>query len=286
MRSLLSAPADLVVTEGPDMVGPALRKLGERGVDTLAVVGGDGSVHVALSALFGAWPTPALPQVAFARGGTINTIASSLGARGGPDVWLSRLLSRGAREVWTRPALRLRADDGEERCGMIYAVGAAARFLEQYYASAARGVWGAAQTLAACMGSVLVNGTLARALFAPFDARVRIDGDHYAERTFTVMAAASVRHVGLGFQPFHSAGLRKNRFHFAMTRDDGRGIALELPWHRAGVPPRRSCLTHASPAQVSIEASEPVPYTIDGDLFPSSKTITIEATPPLRFLAV
>jgi diacylglycerol kinase family enzyme len=283
MRRLLPAER-IAVTRARGEVAAALRGLRAREVDTLVVVGGDGSVHVALTELFRVWPPDALPRVALARGGTINTIASSLGAHEAPDSMLERLLERGPRRECVRPALRVRADDGEERCAMIFAMGAAARFLEQYYAAATGGPLQAFATLARCMGSVLVHGPLARWLFSRFEARVRIDSDAYGETSFTVIAAASVRHIGLGFRPFHSAGRRLDRFHFAMTRDDGRRIALELPWHRAGVPPRRSCLRHASPARVTIEAPEPVAYTLDGDLFAPTKTVSIEATAPLRFL--
>ncbi len=280
-----SLPArSLWVTEAPGQVEAALRELRSQDVDTLVLVGGDGSVHVALSALLRAWSGSELPALLLAGGGTINTIASSLGARDLPDAQLRRLLVHGPRAEDRRPALRLRTGDGEDRCGMVYAGGAAPRFLDLYYRSASRGSWSAGALLLRSMASVIVNGPLARALFAPFEARVRIDGDPYAEKEFTVIAAAAIRHIGLGFRPFFSAGTREDRFHFSMTRDGGRRIALELPWHRAGVRPARSCLTHASPARVQIETTDALPYTLDGDVLPPTKSVSIEATAPLRFL--
>jgi diacylglycerol kinase family enzyme len=276
----------LALTRSEAEVGAALGRLREQGIESLVLIGGDGSVHVALTALLKVWQAADAPALLLTRGGTINTIPSSLGARGAPDAMLARLLSRGPRAEQVRPALRVRTGDGEERCGLVYAVGAASRFLELYYGSSTRGSFGAAVTLARSMGSVLLHGALARSLFAPFEARIRIDGDPYQERSFTVIAVAAVRHIGLGFQPFLSAGVRADRFHLAMTRDGGRRIALEMPWYRFGVRPRWSCIVHASPSRVQIETTDAHPYTLDGDLFPPTKSARIEATPRLRFLSV
>jgi len=54
----------------------------EEGITVLAIHGGDGTLHHALSAFIPAYAGADLPPVAHLRGGTMNTIARCLGIRG------------------------------------------------------------------------------------------------------------------------------------------------------------------------------------------------------------
>ena len=102
---------NLRVTANLAEVEPALAALHEVGVDTLVVVGGDGSMTGTLTALLRVWPRESLPRVLLAGGGSVNTIAKSLGARGGPERLLKRLLD-GHTQVHedVRPVLRIQSE--------------------------------------------------------------------------------------------------------------------------------------------------------------------------------
>ena len=49
-------------------------------------------------------------------------------------------------------------------------------------------------------------------------------------------------------------------------------------------PSRSSGPCHASAGRVTIRTREPHRYTLDGDLFPGTRDLTLEAGPVLRFL--
>lgn len=261
-------------------IEPALERLRDAGADPFAVVGGDGSVTAALTALVRVWPRDSLPRVLLAGGGTINTIARSLGARGDPAAVIERALRDGLGSS-PRPILAVSAGDAGPRYGAIAVIGVAAGFLDAYHARPT-GATSAALTLGRILGSVLVDGPLAREVFAPFEARLEIDGAPRTDR-FTALAAGTVRHLGLGFAPFRTAGRSADRFHWIATRATGRRLALELPAIAAGAFPRRSCLEHASPRRVRVELRKPLRYTIDGDVFPAAPSFRIEAGPTVRF---
>jgi diacylglycerol kinase family enzyme len=272
-------------TASADEIGPALDELRRRGVDTLVVVGGDGTVGGTLTPLLARWPAEALPAVLLAPGGTMNTIASSLGARGQPERLLRRLLANGAPRVETRrPLVRVRTSDGETRDGMIFANGVAERWLRLYYRDTGQGVPGAVFGVAKVLGSASVGGPLARRLFEPAGVVVEVDGERLELERYTVMAASSVQHVGLGFRPFYSAGREPGRFHFTITEAGAARLSRELPALRLGRAARSACLRHYAARLVSLRFSEAQPWSIDADFYPPTRALELSATPQLRFV--
>jgi diacylglycerol kinase family enzyme len=278
---------NLWVTADLSEVTPALEALAETGIDTLVLVGGDGSVTRTLTPLVRVWPHQSLPRVLLAGGGSINTIAKSLGVRGRPDFVLGRLLdgSAPAKEDM-RPLLRIRADGTEPICGMIFANGAAPRWLEFYYAHTPPGVLGAAYGVAATLGSVVVGGELAQQVFGLFEAEVEVDSKPMELQRFLAMAAGGVRHIGLGFGPFITAGQKSDRFHWAATDMGGWRLGVQIPGLRLGLESALASLAHASPKRVVVRTAEAMPYTVDAELFPGVTSLSIEAGPEIRFLVV
>ena len=278
----------LETTRSPGEIVPALVRLREADVDTLAVLGGDGTVTATLTALVRVWPDEPRPPLLLLPGGTINTIPHAVGVRGAPDRVLARLLeSRVPFRSYARSVLRVYAAGGVARCGMIFGTGMVARFLETYNAARRRGPFGAAAEVARSLGSIALGGPLARKLFAPFEAHVEVDGDAVLQDRFTGLAAGAVREIGLGFRPFLSIppSGRVGGFHWLMTDLRGFGLALELPAVRLGLAPPLSGLVHAAARTVRIRLETPQPYTNDRDLFGPAKEIHGATGPAIRLLA-
>jgi diacylglycerol kinase family enzyme len=265
-------------------VGPAVDALREAGADTVVVVGGDGSVGGTLTELLARWPAESLPAVALVPGGTVNTIARSLGARGDPEALVRRLWSRGPRAQTLRPLVSVAAPGAAPRCGMIFANGVAVRWLRMYYDESQRGVFGAAAVVARIAGSALVGGALARRMFEAFEAQVEVDGAGLADARFTVLAAASVTHIGLGFPAFPTAGRDPSRFHLAATSAGPARLVAELPALRLGAHGAHSCVAHHPARRARLRFAEPQPWSLDADLYPPAAELELAASRPLRFL--
>ena len=251
---------------------------------TLICVGGDGTIAGTLTPLLRVWPHDALPAVALCQGGTVNTIAKSVG--GAADVErLARGLAEGRRRaVSRRPAVGVRADDGERLHGLVFVNGVGVRFLELYYGETGMGIAGAATVVARLTASALMRGELARRSFAPFHARLRVDGDPIERRPYTIMGGSSVRHIGLGFAPFWSAGRDPERLHFATTDAGPRRIVAELPTIRAGRP--SDAFEHYSVKHAAIESETPEPWSLDADLQPPATRIEVSAGPTLDLVSL
>jgi diacylglycerol kinase family enzyme len=280
-------PRHLEATSEPCDLEPALRRLHEMGIDTLAIVGGDGTVTCTLTALLRTWPSEDWPAVLLLAAGTINTIPHSIAGNARADRAVERLRSSGPPLARTRRSvLRIQAEGEPPQFGLIFGLGAPARWLRHYNSGTYKGVLGAAAGVAQSLGSIALAGPLAQELFARFEATVEVNGEEQLDDRYTAMAAGAVRHIGLGFKPFLSIPKEgvAGRFHFVSTDTNGTGLALELPAARLGMRPPLTSLSHSSASTVRLWLNQAEPFTVDGDLFPAAREIRIDAGPPLWFL--
>jgi len=209
----------------------------------------------------------------------VNTIAHSLGARGKPDASLARLL-RGELVERPRAPVSVSADGAAPVFGFLFVNGVGVRFLELYYAGAT-GPAGAFAVVARLSGSALVSGPLARQTFAPFAAELEVDGERVDQRQFTVIAASGVRHIGLGFAPFHTAGSDPERIHLASTGASAVRLVRDLPALRAG---RGRSLAHFPCRRAELRLAAPLAWSLDAEMFPPARQLAIGAGPALRIL--
>ncbi len=269
-------------TASPGELEPAFAKLRAAGVDSIAIVGGDGTVTWSLSALLRVWPHEDLPRVALLPGGSVNTLPRHLSGGGAPDRLLARLLARAEPNERAIEPLEVRAGAAAPRHGLLFGNGVVTRWLDLYHAHPSRGPAAAAATLMQAVAGVFALRPSAERLFARFGARVEIDGEELPDVEFTAMAAAAVPAIGLGFQPFFHAGTRPGRFHFAHTRARPLELALDLPIARYGRRRPGSPLRDARAARVSITTAIPLGYMVDGDVFPPVASLELRAGPRLR----
>ena len=273
-------------TESLEDLDRALARLRDLGVEQLVLVGGDGTVGGTLTPLLRIWDGTPLPAVTLTPGGTVNTIAHSLEARLSPEATLRRLLDGGrpALDV-TRPLVWVEPEDAPPRAGLIFVNGVAARWLELYYEGDELGPRPAAALVARIARSALTGTRLARELFEARRVAIVVDGEHLEVERFTVMGAASVRDIGLGFRPFRSAGTDPEHIHFLYTDAGALRVSLELPAQRLGLLNLGTCLEHYSATSVELRFAAPEPWSVDADLYSPTLALRISAGPAVRFLS-
>lgn len=279
LRRLVPAEC-LRVTASLEEIGPALAELRSHDTDALVPVGGDGTLMRTVTALLRDGEPADTPPIVPTRGGTVNTVATSLGARGAPDRTLARLLERGPGPGERRAVVRVAADGAPPVFGFLFVNGVGVRWLELYYADSVRGVTGALSVVGRIAASALVGGGLARRTFAPFDAVLEVDDAPPESGPFTVIAAGAVRDIGLGFRPFRSAGSDPERIHLATTAASAARLVRELPALRAGA--AGACLRHQTVCRVEIATPDPAPWSLDAELFPPARRLEVGAGPALH----
>lgn len=254
------------------------------GIDVLGIAGGDGTNHVTLTSFHRAWRHRPLPTIALLRGGTMNTVASSLGLpRGRPERLLDRLVRRYVEKplsVIEQPTMEIGG-----RLGFLWGIGVVPAFLRSYYETGEPSPWTAMKTLARGVSSAMVGGALVRDWARPVEAEVMTNaGDFWPMRAYSTIAAGTIQDIGLGFRPFAKAGEVPGTFHLLGIHASPKELVLDLPRIYRAEPMQKEKASHALAREATITTRErTLKYMIDGDLLehPGSE-MTIRTGPPVR----
>ncbi len=257
-------------------------------IDLLGISGGDGTNHVTLTGFIDVWGG-ALPQIAFLRGGTMNTVANSVGVRRGkPDGLLSRLIQDYAQRA-SRPLVDVErhvmriGDD----YGFLFGTGAVRGFIAEYYAGGEPSPAVAARVLARGIGSALVRGAMVRRMCAPFRGSVELDdGTLWEERDYFSVAAGTIDQIGLNFRPFRRYGERPGVFHMLGIHTSPMGFVADLPriWRAEPMRPGKTHEALSTSATIR-SAGEPIRYMVDGDLHEiQERELRISIGPKVRIV--
>ena len=269
-----------------DLVEQARRFRDER-VDVLAVNGGDGTLHMVLTAFIEAYGDSPIPPVAILRGGTMNTIAGGLGVRGSPEALLSALLLRYHTDQpmpWAERNI-LRIEGGEKpEYGFLFGNGLMSNFLQEHYAVSDPSPLTAAWLLARAVCSAAVNGALVKRLSAPAECEVEVDGFRWEPKRFLTVTMGTVDDIGFGFRPFYEALRHPGRMQVLGFACDAFGVVKCLPRIRMGQAIRSPDVYSAVPERVVLRSEKAIPFMVDGDFHPAGQTLTVSVGPRIRFL--
>lgn len=256
-----------------------------RGVRVVAVAGGDGSNSAMLTAFRRVYGEESLPCLALLRGGTMNTVAKSLGmAHGGPEQRLAQLVRCVARGEALECEERVTVDIAGRLC-FLAGAGAIYGFLAEYYG---RGdprptPATAVETITTACASWVVQGPTIQRVTLPVNARIRVDGHTWPWRRYLAIAMGTVEQIGLGFRPFHRADERLDSFHLLGIHCRPGQFIRSLPRIRRGLPIKASWVHECLAREVSVETMDgSVPLVIDGDLYDFESPMSVCVGPRVR----
>ncbi len=272
-------------------------------IDVLAISGGDGTGHVTLTSFLNVYDGGAMPQVALLRGGTMNTVANSVGvARGKPEGLLGRLV----RAYAARASEPLAGVERHVLCvtplgsghrphashashyGFLFGTGVVHGFIAEYSRDGQPTPLVAAKTLARGIGSALIGGETIRRMAQPFRGSVTLDdGTVWEERDYLAVAAGTISHIGLNFQPFYRYAERSGAFHVLGIHASPIGFVKELPRiHRCQPMDGAKTFDAVSSRIVVRSADGHVRYMIDGDLHETRGELAASIGPRVHLVVV
>ena len=269
------------VTPSVEAIDEVAREFHDRGIDVLAICGGDGSDHCTLTAFNRIWGDEKLPLLLPLRAGTINYVADATGGqRGGPEQVLSRVVRdyrRGLRHVTTeRDLLRV---NGRE-IGFLLSFGTAVNYLRAYYALDRQGPWAATKLLGKLMASALAGTHLSRTVFEAVEADVECDGEALPFRLFSFFFSGTIERIALGFQPTYLGNRKRGFFHVLGGPIPARRlIAHGLRVYR-GFPTGDPELYDNLGQRLSIRFKRPTHIMLDGDILEPADHVEVDV--PLR----
>lgn len=267
-------------------------------IDVLGISGGDGTNGTTITGFIDVYEGNALPQIAFLRGGTMNTVANSVGIRrGGPEGLLDRLcrayVERSARpladverHVMCIHAEGARTPTQATKYGFNFGTGVVYGFLSEYYANGQRpDPVIAAKTLLRGVGSAAVGGEMIKRMAKPFHGSVEIaDGTVWPLRDYLAVAGGTVDQIGLNFRPFYRYAERPNAFHILGIHTSPMGFVRQLPriWQARPMRPGRAY--EAVTEHAVIRSDESLRYMIDGDLYECDGPLHVSIGPRVRIV--
>ena len=257
------------------------------GIDVLGISGGDGTNGVTITGFLDVYDGTALPQIAFLRGGTMNTVANSVGVRRGrPEGLLGRLIQayteRSARPLQDveRHVLRLRGERSVHTAAQSASDSGPASVI------APPNPVVAAKTLLRAVGSAIVGGEMIRRMAAPFRGTIELDdGTIWPERDYLAVAGGTIDQIGLNFRPFHRYGERPGAFHVLGIHTSPMGFVSQLPriWRAQPMKPGHSY--SATTASVTVRSPDrPLRYMVDGDLHECDGPLHVSIGPRVRIV--
>ncbi len=264
-------------------------------IDVLGISGGDGTNHVTITGFLNVYGARALPQLAFLRGGTMNTVANSVGVRrGGPEGLLGRLIRAYAQRA-VRPLANVErrvmriAGDGEAHYGFIFGTGVVYGFLAEYYAGGEPSPLVAAKTLARGIGSTLVRGEMIKRMARPFRGSVELGSGaaraSWPERNYLAVAAGTIDHIGLNFRPFYRYAERDEAFHVLGIHASPLQFVGELPRIWRAEPMRDGRTFEACEQRMVVRSADgTMQYMIDGDLHTTKGEIEVTVGPRVKIV--
>jgi diacylglycerol kinase family enzyme len=257
-----------------------------RGVDILALSGGDGTNSQTLTGFRQVYGDE-LPRLAPLRGGTMNTVANSVGIpRQRPDGLLQRLIGR-ILHGDSLAVTSLGTMDINGTLGFLTGIGAVYEFLAAYYGTDPFGTsWTATKVLARVIASTAVGGPLMRRIQGPFQARVTVDGvTTWREERYFSVTAGTVEHIGLGFKPYYRARTARDHFHLLGLFGTAADYSLQLPRLYRGLPLPARITNDTLAREAVIEVpGDTLHHMIDGDLHSSPGPLRIKMGPRVQVI--
>jgi diacylglycerol kinase (ATP) len=291
LRQRAGAAVPVYATDDVAALRALCERLAHEGVTTVGVVGGDGTASATLTAVCQAWQPwrdKPLPRIALLRGGSMNTVANSLGTgKGSALALLDRLLlvlrSPGLQRTRFRPVLRV----GGERLGFLFGTGVWYGYLAETYREGPPGIPEYVSVLTRLFASAAVNGEMVQRIVKPAPTRVRLRDREWPCAPYLCIAAGTVADVGFRVQPFHRAFDTVDKFQLLAVHGSARDVLRAMPglWLKRGLAEHTAHQALTDFAELQAEQGF-VEYSVDGDIETQRGPLTIELGPSFEFLCL
>jgi diacylglycerol kinase (ATP) len=285
IRDAAAGRAEIVVPDTVEALDAAARDLIAREVPRVMIVGGDGTVMSALTALDRARGPRPLPPVVLAHAGTVGTVARRLGSPVSVPQAVQGFCAGSLGPARTQPTLRSVDDAGRVRVGFIFGTGLVARFFEKYDA-AGGGLPAAASIVARLFTGALLGTPYATGVLSPMPCRVWTDKQRLEPEAWGVIVASVLDDVGLHVRVTYRGGQDPQRPHLVATPIGPRELGFNFPRVVAGLPVRGRGTFDGLVERFRVDFGDaPGPWVFDGDTV-RSRTVDVSAGPILQVMQV
>lgn len=252
--------------------------------DILCIHGGDGTIHQVMTALWRAYGTHTpYPKIALLKGGTMNNIARNVGV----TFWSNakQLLMALAENQPVHTSIHHPIVVDESQSGFIYGSVALAPFMDVYETGPERpSPWKGFKMFLRTLLSVIFNTKYSQDILTPKTLGLQFDQEHITAQPYTMLGVSSIADVGFYFRPFYQTLRKSDVLQCLAMTCSAMHIVWNVPKLALGLPTNSPSIIDRTGKHIVMEYTEPLRYTIDGDLYTSGLTQTITLGPPISFL--
>lgn len=282
LQKLIDCAPDKDLVRLPDSfekMSSAMEHFKQKKVDVIAINGGDGTVHVALTSMMKIYQGAELPKIAILKGGTMNQTATNLKLKGNTVSIFKRVVKawKDKPELTCKQVSLLKVNG---RYGFIFGSGAVCTFMDLYHRSSDPSPLIAARSVLAMAGSMLVHGKLAREFFKPTWQELNADGFSFGRAPYLAFLITTLPSVGLGMELTFRAKTDQGKAQMVAFRDNARILPhVARVWLGRPVPP--DVVDDTVGKRFFINGEKSFRYTLDGDMYSSSGRLVVETGPLL-----
>lgn len=283
LRRIIGTTGIVVETPTTDVVKEVAEKFKKNGVDLLIINGGDGTNHLVLTHFLNVYKEKLIPPFLHLRGGTMNTVANSLKVKKlSTEKLLRKITDKYIRkenfDIIKRNIIKI-----GDKYGFIFGSGFVSNFLDAYYNGKGTGVWKAVKVILKGVGSAVTGTEYTKNLFKTVTTKITADGDIISLNNFTIILGATVRDVGLGLKPAYLAE-KSGFFHFLASDINVFRVLSYIPKMLMAKPLNSEKIYSRVVKNVILEPinGEKIKYTIDGELYSTDKSLSLQIGPAIN----
>jgi diacylglycerol kinase (ATP) len=266
-----------------DELDAAAHRIITDGVRRVLIVGGDGTVMTAISAMHRAALGRPLPVFSITHAGTVGTIARSLGMRTPVLKAIEGICGERHPPTFSQPTLALDPPDGRPRIGFIFGAGLVSSFFEEYD-GAGGGLGAAAAITARLFVGALLGTRYAKSVLAPTPCRLTVDGKCLGPDAWGVIVCSVLRDVGLHVRVTYRGSEDPRRPHLVATPIGPRELGANFPRVLGGKPIRGAGTFDGLVGEFRLDFDDgPGTFVLDGDTLAGS-SVTVRAGPVVEML--
>ncbi len=274
-----------VRTRSVAQVERALREFREHHIDTLAINGGDGTIHWCLTVAHRVWDLNgnACPFILLVPGGTFDSLVTDLQLPSKLPTILAALprltTAEGEPSHIRTSVLRI-----GENIGLTFGLGLTGQVVEEYKTTAHPGAGKLAAVTLRTVLSAAIKGSFIQKLFAPIPAKIIVDGQNEPLGEVNYLVASSIERTGFLVR-FPAAANRNRARQFSLSY----GIVKRRDLPRIFAAPLSqklfpSCIQIHAVRGFEVITRQDAPYTIDGDAYRLRGDLRVESCGPIRVL--
>ncbi len=285
IRKVIGDHGVLRETKNIDELPEVAREFMKQEIEIIAVNGGDGTLHLALTAFANVYDGKPMPKLMSLRGGTMNTMSNSLKIKGKSLAIISKAVKnyQAGKPFNEMEQHLLKVNDNY---GFMSGNGGIAKFLDVYYSGSSTGPIQGGKVLGRLIGSGIVRGEFQAQLFAATPMKVTVDGKKLDCEEFKFLLACTIKEIGLGFAATPRAYDKPGHFHLVASAAPTSYLVRKSPaiWLGRDIVGHPDVHHNGIAREVVVEPKENIRWMIDGEMYDTDEPLVYSVGPTITVI--